>query len=146
MKKTILIFSIALGASTAFAQTSLTSKLNQAAKTATATNNQATQVVTTTAGNYVSQASKIATTLNSALSLTNTQKPQVASIVTDYLKSKAGLSSLATSNASAYTSKLTSLNSGMLSKMKGVLTAVQYAKLLGLKTSPTVDAVSALFI
>ena len=146
MNKTILTLAIALGATTAFAQTSLTSKLNQATKTATTANTQAAKTVTTTASNYASQASKIATTLNSALSLTNTQKPQVSSIVTNYLKSKAGLSSLATTNASAYTSKLSGLNSGMLSKMKGVLTAVQYAKLLGLKTSPTVDAVSALFI
>lgn len=134
MKKTILTLTIALGATVTFAQTSLTSKLNQATKTAT------------TASNYATQASTIATKLNSVLSLTNTQKPQVASIVTDYLKSKANLSSLATTNASAYTSKLTSLNSGMMGKMKSVLTAVQYAKLLGLKTSPTVDAVSALFI
>lgn len=134
MKKTILTLTIALGATVTFAQTSLTSKLNQATKTATA------------ASNYATQASTIATKLNSVLSLTNTQKPQVASIVTDYLKSKANLSSLATTNASAYTSKLTSLNSGMMGKMKSVLTAVQYAKLLGLKTSPTADAVSALFI
>ncbi len=134
MKKTILTIAIALGASVTFAQTNVASKLNQAAKTAT------------TASNYASQASAISTKLNSVLSLTNTQKPQVASIVTDYLKSKANISSLATTNASAYTSKLTSLNSGMLSKMKSALTAVQYAKLLGLKTSPTVDAVSALFI
>lgn len=135
MKKTILTFVIALGATTAFAQTNLASKLDQATKTAT----------TTTSG-YAAQASSIATKLNTALSLTNTQKPQVASIVTDYLKSKANLSSLATSNASAYTSKLTSLNTGMFSKLKTVLTAAQYAKLLGLKTSPTTDAISALFI
>ncbi len=134
MKKTILSIAIALGATTAFAQTNLTSKLSQATKTAT------------TASNYATQASTIATKLNTVLSLTNAQKPQVATIVTDYLKSKANLSSLATTDASAYTSKLTGLNSGMLSKMKSALTAVQYAKLLGLKTSPTVDAVSALFI
>lgn len=134
MKKTILTLVIAVGATTAFAQTSLTSKLSQATKTAT------------TASNYASQASTISAALNSALSLTNTQKPKVATIVTDYLKSKSNISSLATTNASAYTSKLSGLNSGMLSRMKSALTAVQYAKLLGLKTSPTVDAVSALFI
>lgn len=133
MKKTILTLAIALGAATTFAQTSLTSKLSKAASTAT------------TASNYATQASAISTKLNSALALTSTQKPQVASIVTDYLKSKANLSSLATTDASAYTSKLTSLNSGMMAKMKSVLTAVQYAKLLGLKTSPTVDAAAALF-
>jgi len=134
MRKTILTFAIALGATTAFAQTNLTSKLSQATKTAT------------TASNYATQASNIATKLNTVLSLTNTQKPQVASIVTDYLKSKANLSTLATTDASAYSSKLSGLNSGMFSKLKTVLTATQYAKLLGLKTSPTVDAVSALFI
>lgn len=133
MKKTILTLAIALGAATTFAQTSLTSKLSKAASAAT------------TASNYATQASAISTKLNSALALTSTQKPQVASIVTDYLKSKANLSSLATTDASAYTSKLTSLNSGMMAKMKSVLTAVQYAKLLGLKTSPTVDAAAALF-
>ncbi len=134
MKKTILTLAVALGVTTAFAQTSLTSKLNQATKTATA------------ASNYATQATAVSNKLNSVLSLTNTQKPQVAAIVTDYLKSKANISSLAKTNSGAYTSKLSGLNSGMLSKMKSALTAVQYAKLLGLKTSPTVDAVSALFI
>ncbi|WP_199117303.1 hypothetical protein [Pedobacter sp. ASV28] len=134
MKKTILTIAIALGASGAFAQTSLASKINQATQTAT------------TASTYASQASAVASKLNSVLALTGTQKPQVATIVTDYLKSKANISSLATTNASDYTSKLSDLNSGMFSKLKTALTAVQYAKLLGLKTSKTTDVLSALFI
>lgn len=137
MKKNILTVALLLAASTTFAQTGL-SKITSAAKAATS--------ATTTASNYASQATSIASKLNTALALTSVQKPKVATIVTDYLKSKASISSLAKTNASSYTSKLTNLNAGMLSKMKTALTAVQYAKLLGLKTSPTTDALSALFI
>ena len=83
MRKTILTIAIALGATTAFAQTSLTSRLNQATTTAATAAKTAT-----TASNYTAQASAAASKLNTVLSLTNSQKPQVASIVTDYLKLK----------------------------------------------------------
>lgn len=71
--------------------------------------------------------------LTSALALTGDQKPKVSSVVTDFLTKKSQIIPLQTSDNAAYTSKASSLTSNLLGKMKGILTAVQYAKLLGLK-------------
>ena len=71
--------------------------------------------------------------LTSSLSLTGEQKPKVGSMITDFLTKKSQIIPLQTSDNAAYTSKASSLTSNLLGKLKGVLTAVQYAKLLGLK-------------
>jgi hypothetical protein len=145
MKKIILTLAFASITSVTFSQTTIASKINAASSKANTTANNKITGATTTASNYLSQAKSVSSTLNTALALTSVQKPKVANIVTDYLKNKASISSLANTNASAYTSKLSTLNSGMLSKMKTTLTAVQYAKLLGLKTSPATDVIANLF-
>ena len=85
--------------------------------------------------------------LNPALSLTKEQQPKVLTAVTEFLKGKSEILNLAKSNKTQYSSKLGELTNGLLAKLKTVLTAAQYTKLLGLKpsTNNATNVLSQLF-
>ncbi len=88
-------------------------------------------------------ANNIMSKLGPTLALTAVQKPKVLSSVTDFLTKKSGILSLATSDKAQYAAKLAGLNTGLLDKLKGVLTASQYTQFLGLKPK-TADATNPL--
>ncbi|WP_448700541.1 hypothetical protein ACFGVR_01130 [Mucilaginibacter sp. AW1-3] len=73
--------------------------------------------------------------LGPALALTAAQKPTISNIVTGFLKQKAGILSLASTNKTAYDSKFSALQSSAFSKIKTALTVAQYTKFLNLKPS-----------
>ena len=81
------------------------------------------------------------------LALTAAQNTKVTSAVTDFLTKKSGILGLATSKPAEYATKFAGLNSGLLSSMKGILTASQYTKFLGLKpkTNDATNVLSQLF-
>jgi hypothetical protein len=110
--------------------------------------NAVTSKTTTATGLDVkSLASSVMSKLTPSLALTAVQKPQVLSAVTSFFQKKSSIMSLATTDKAQYSSKLSGLTSGLTTKLKGILTADQYAKLLGLKpakASPT-NALSQLF-
>lgn len=85
--------------------------------------------------------------LTPALALTTAEKPSVSADITGFLKDKASILPLATTDKAAYSSKFSTLQGGLMGKLKTALTAVQYAKLLGLKPpAPSVtNALSNLF-
>ncbi len=85
--------------------------------------------------------------LTPALSLTAAEKPKVTDIISGFLKDKASILPLANTDQAAYASKSSGLLTGLLSKLKTVLTAVQFSKLLGLKPAApsATNVLSSLF-
>lgn len=85
--------------------------------------------------------------LTSSLALTDVQKPKVQSAVTSFLENKSSILSLASTDKTQYTSKLSGFTSGLTTKLKGILTASQYTKFLSLKPSKasSTDVLSQLF-
>lgn len=67
------------------------------------------------------------------LALTAAQNPKVLTTVTDFLNKKSGILGLAKSAPTEYASKFAGLNSNLLGQLKGIFTATQYTKFLGLK-------------
>jgi hypothetical protein len=67
--------------------------------------------------------------------------------VTDFLNKKSGITALVTSDKAQYVAKLAGLNTDFLGKAKGILTAIQYTSLLGLKpkTADATNPISQLF-
>jgi hypothetical protein len=141
MKKSVFIAIFALGvAFSAQAQIS-TDQLKNTVKSAATT-------TTAKAGLDVkSLASGIMGKLTPALALTSVQKPKVLTAVSGFLKDKSSILQLATTNKAAYATKLAGLTSTLSTKLKGILTAAQYAKFLGLKpaTASTSNVLSQLF-
>lgn len=92
-------------------------------------------------------ASSMMGTLTPALGLTDTENPGVLSEVTTLLTKKKDILGLQATDKAAYTSKMGMLASGFMGKMKTLLTAAKYAKLLGLKpkTSSAGNVLSQLF-
>ena len=92
-------------------------------------------------------ASSVMGTLTPALGLTDTEKPSVLTEVTSLLTQKKDILGLQSTDKAAYTSKMGALTSGFLGKMKTILTAAKYAKLLGLKpkTASAGNVLSQLF-
>lgn len=78
-------------------------------------------------------ASSIVSKLDKSLSLTAVQKPRLLNIVTGYLKQKIAIQPLQQSNLKAYTTKMNSMQNGLQSKLKPLLTLTQYTEYLGLK-------------
>jgi hypothetical protein len=68
-----------------------------------------------------------------ALALTAVEKPKVATDITGFLKDKAAILPLLNTDPTAYTSKFSELQGGLMGKLKTAITVAQYAKLLGLK-------------
>lgn len=92
-------------------------------------------------------ASSVMGVLSPSLGLTSTESPSVLTEVTSLLTKKKDILGLQTTDKSAYTSKMSTLTSGFLGKMKTLLTAAKYAKLLGLKpkTASAGNVLSQLF-
>jgi hypothetical protein len=82
-----------------------------------------------------------------SLSLTAAQKPAISSTLTGFLKEKATILPLATTNPTAYASKFSALQSSTFGKLKAHLSIEQYTKFLSLKpkTSSSTNVLSNLF-
>lgn len=140
MRRKIFIVSIALGlAIGSYAQVS-TSALKGVANKAATSAKSAGLDVNSLSGDILSK-------LTTSLALTDVQKPKVTTLVTDFLKEKSGIMSLATTDKAKYFSKFEELTSKFFPKMKTALTAAQYTKFLGLKPTTNVasNALSQLF-
>ncbi|HEY9260028.1 hypothetical protein [Chitinophaga sp.] len=83
--------------------------------------------------NVEGTASSIVSKLDKSLLLTDVQKPKLLNIVTGYLKQKVAIQPLQQSNQKAYTTKMNSMQNGLQSKLKPLLTLTQYTEYLGLK-------------
>jgi hypothetical protein len=83
--------------------------------------------------NVEGMASSIVSKLDKSLFLTSTQKPKVLTIVTNYLKQKVIVQPLQQSNLSAYNTKLNSMQHGLQTKLKPLLTLTQYTEYMGLR-------------
>lgn len=119
MKKVILTFGIVLATLAGYAQAGLGSAVKSATTSAAA-----------------SSANDIVAALSTKLGgLTATQKTNATSAVGSFLTEKAGIASLAKTDAKAYNTKLAGSKSNLLAKLKTILTVKQYANLLGLKSS-----------
>ena len=140
MKRKIFIVSIALGlAIGSYAQISTSALKGVAGKAATAAKSAEIDV-NSLSGDILSK-------LTSALALTDVQKPKVSTLVTDFLKEKSGIMSLATTDKTKYASKFAELTAKYFPKIKAAITAAQYTKFLGLKPEKNVasNALSQLF-
>ena len=71
--------------------------------------------------------------LKSKLALSDAQSPKITGLLTDFLKSKTGILSLAKSNPADYLSKFGGIKGMLFSGLKTALSAAQYTKFLGLK-------------
>ena len=71
--------------------------------------------------------------LKSKLALSDAQSPKITGLLTDFLKSKTGILSLAKSNPADYLSKFGGIQGKLFSGLKAALSAAQYTKFLGLK-------------
>lgn len=86
-------------------------------------------------GDVGKTASGIADLLGSKLSLGATEKKSTLDAVTSFLGQKKDILGLATTNPADYLKKFNPLQQGFMGKMKTILGAAKYAKLLGLKPS-----------
>ncbi len=70
-----------------------------------------------------------------SLKLTDTQKPGVTSAITDFLTQKAKILPLQQTDAGGYSTKFTSLFSGLKTKLGGLISPTQLTTFMGLKPS-----------
>jgi len=124
MKKIILAATLILGAPVMMASFSSCSVLNAA-------NGNSIQAIGKVA-NIANTAQEIAGVLGNTLGLNGQQKTSVTDIFTNYIGNTNGIASLFNSNKASYAKQLLNLNKGTLGKLNGILTAAQYAKLLGI--------------
>jgi hypothetical protein len=75
----------------------------------------------------------IVSKLNTALTLTDVQKPKLSESVSAFLNQRALILPLANDNPKAYDTKLKSMHNGFYRKVKSILTVDQYAQFLALK-------------
>jgi hypothetical protein len=83
--------------------------------------------------NIEGTASSIVSKLDKSLQLTDVQKPKLLNIVSNYLKQKVAIQPLQQSNLKAYTTKMNSMQNGLHTKLKPLLTLTQFTEYLGLK-------------
>jgi hypothetical protein len=85
--------------------------------------------------------------LSSALALTATQKPKVASVITEYLSQKAQFIAKQKTSPAEYTQRQMGIFQGVKSKLAGILVKNQMNKFLGLKpaTNDPANVLSQLF-
>ena len=86
--------------------------------------------------------------LKTKLALSDAQSPKITGLLTDFLKSKSGILSLAKTNPADYLSKFGGIQNKLLGGLKTALSAAQYTKFLGLKpkASDTDNLLSHLFV
>ncbi len=71
--------------------------------------------------------------LKTKLALSDAQGPKVAELLTEFLKTKSGILSLAKSNPAEYKSKFMGIQGNLFENLKPILSAAQYTKFLDLK-------------
>ncbi|SFD13270.1 hypothetical protein SAMN05518672_101636 [Chitinophaga sp. CF118] len=81
--------------------------------------------------------------LNTALTLTDIQKPKISTGITTFLNQRALILPPANSNPKAYDTKLNSMHNGFYRKLKSILTEDQYTSFLQLKPTEN-DATNVL--
>ena len=86
--------------------------------------------------------------LKTKLALSDPQSPKITGLLTDFLKSKSGIISLASSNPAEYLSKFGGIQSKLFDGLKTALSGAQYTKFLGLKpkASDSENLLNHLFI
>ncbi|HNX44533.1 MAG TPA: hypothetical protein PLJ84_02195 [Bacteroidales bacterium] len=110
------------------------------------TTTESASVVTIQKKEVKTVSSGIVASLKSSLNLTEKQKSKVSAAVTSFLKGKAKIAELATANQTEYSQKLMSLTRKLNAKLKGTLSAEQFTKYNGLKsTTVSGSAMSQLF-
>ena len=82
--------------------------------------------------NVASTAKEISNALSKTLGLDLTQNNKLVNTFTKHITGTNSIASLANSNMASYASKLLGINTGTLNSLKTIMTAAQYAKLLGL--------------
>ncbi|MBN8836938.1 MAG: hypothetical protein J0I09_06750 [Sphingobacteriia bacterium] len=87
----------------------------------------------------------IVTELATKLALPATQKPALTEAIGGFLKDKSSILSLAGTNPTQYLAKFNPLQSGLFSKIKGIVGAAKFADFLKLKPSSATGALSNLF-
>ncbi|MFB6455190.1 hypothetical protein ACE38W_07975 [Chitinophaga sp. Hz27] len=93
--------------------------------------------------NIEGTASSIISKLDKSLQLSETQKPKLLTIVTNYLQQKSNIQSLKVTNEKAYKSKINSMQNGLNNRLKPLLSDIQYTAFQDLKpTAP--DATNVL--
>ncbi|MEC5142221.1 hypothetical protein [Chitinophaga sp. 212800010-3] len=83
--------------------------------------------------NIEGTANSIVSKVDKALQLTDVQKPKLLNIVTTFLRQKADLQPVKQNNEKAYNSKLNSMQNGLHTRLKALLTADQYKAFQELK-------------
>lgn len=78
-------------------------------------------------------AGSIVDMLSSKLSLPASVKPQLLDAVSGFLTSKKPLTALADTNPAGYLAKFNPLQQGLFGKLKGIMGADSFSKMLGLK-------------
>ena len=137
MKKLLILLAAVIGLTTAsFAQNATTGKVSIKSGTA---ESQEVSVISKNEAKTI--APKIASSLRSALKLTDKQKSKVGSAVSGYLKKKAKIAELAKTDKAQYAAKVAGLATKFDEKLKGILTADQYSKFLSLKTTTSSGSV-----
>jgi len=140
MKKVFFILTLSMGVMfSANAQIS-TGSLQDVAK-------KATSAASAAGIDVNSLSSGILSKLTSSLALTNTQKPQVSTLITTFLTQKSKILSLSTTDKVKYAAQLAGLSSTLQTKLSTVLTAAQFTKFLNLKpaTNTSSNVLSQLF-
>lgn len=86
--------------------------------------------------------------LKTKLALSDAQSPKITGLLTDFLKSKSGILSLANSNPTEYLSKFGGIKNKLFAGLKTALSGAQYTKFLGLKpkASDSENLLNHLFI
>lgn len=78
-------------------------------------------------------AGSIVEMLSSKLSLPGTQTPKLVDAISGFLTSKKSINGLADSNPADYLAKFNPLQKGLFGKLKGIMGAAAFTKMLGLK-------------
>jgi hypothetical protein len=97
--------------------------------------------------NIEGNANAIVSKLNTALALTDVQKPKLLDGITAFLNQRALILPLANDNPKTYDTKLKSMHNGFYRKVKSILTPDQYTKFMELKPADNdkVNVLSQLF-
>ena len=124
MKKTLIVTALLLGGNVyTFSQGNLLNTVSAATKTV-----KTVQKIS----NVAATAKEISGVLGKTLGLDLTQNNKLTNIFTKHITGTNGIASLANSNMASYASKLMGINTSTMGSLKTLLTAAQYAKLLGL--------------
>jgi len=95
-------------------------------------------------GDIGGTSSGIVDLLTSKLALPDTQKPKLMDAISSFLTDKKKITNLADTNPADYLAKFNPLQKGLFGKMKGIMGAAAFTKMLGLKPTGSNIAGNAL--